>query len=47
MRQSGSHRTLSEEGLPDYVFAFRDREEIGPSMLTKLAKATGLKPEDL
>ena len=28
-RQAGSHRTLSREGWPDYVFAFHDGEEIG------------------
>jgi predicted RNA binding protein YcfA (HicA-like mRNA interferase family) len=32
-RQSGSHRTLSREGWPDFVFAFHDGEEIGPRML--------------
>jgi predicted RNA binding protein YcfA (HicA-like mRNA interferase family) len=46
-RQSGSHRTLSREGLPDFVFAFHDGEEIGPRMLTRIAKRTGLHPEDL
>jgi predicted RNA binding protein YcfA (HicA-like mRNA interferase family) len=46
-RQSGSHRTLSREGWPDVVFAFHDQEEIGPRMLTRIAKHTGLKPEDL
>jgi predicted RNA binding protein YcfA (HicA-like mRNA interferase family) len=44
---SGSHRVLSRPEWPDYVFAFRDREEIGPRMLSKIAKHTGLKPEDL
>jgi predicted RNA binding protein YcfA (HicA-like mRNA interferase family) len=46
-RQSGSHRTLSREGWPDAVFAFHDGDEIGPRMLARLAKHTGLKPEDL
>jgi len=46
-RQSGSHRTLSREGWPDVVFAFHDREEIGPRMLTRIAKSTGLTPDDL
>ena len=46
-RQSGSHRTLSREGWPDFVFAFHDREEIGPRMLSRMAKHTGLAPEDL
>ncbi len=46
-RQSGSHKTLSCDGKPDYVFAFHDREEIGPRMLARIAKHTGLTPEDL
>jgi outer membrane protein assembly factor BamA len=29
------------------VFSFHDREEIGPRMLARIAKRTGLKPEDL
>jgi predicted RNA binding protein YcfA (HicA-like mRNA interferase family) len=28
-RQRGSHCTLSRSGLPDYVFAFHDNEELG------------------
>jgi len=46
-RQTGSHRTLSRAGWPDAVFAFHDDDEIGPRMLARLAKRTGLKPEDL
>jgi len=46
-RQSGSHRTLARLGWSDYVFAFHDAEEIGPRMLARIAKHTGLKPEDL
>jgi predicted RNA binding protein YcfA (HicA-like mRNA interferase family) len=46
-RQSGSHRTLERPGWPDFVFAFHDRDEIGPRMLARVAKQTGLKPEDL
>jgi predicted RNA binding protein YcfA (HicA-like mRNA interferase family) len=46
-RQSGSHKTLSRDGWPDVVFAFHDRDEIGPRMLSRLAKHTGLTPEDL
>src|SRR2546428_14088730 len=41
-RQSGSHRTLSRDGWPDFVFAFHDNEEIGPRMLAGIAKQTGL-----
>ncbi len=43
----GSHRVLSRPGWPDYVFAFHDRDEIGPRMLSRIAKRTGLKPENL
>ncbi len=46
-RQASSHRTLARVGWPDFVFAFHDGEEIGPRMLSRIAKATGLKPEDL
>jgi predicted RNA binding protein YcfA (HicA-like mRNA interferase family) len=45
-RQSGSHRTLSRDGWPDFVFAFHDDEELGPRMLVRVAKRTGLR-EDL
>ena len=46
-RQSGSHRTLSREGSSDIVFAFHDDDELGPRMLVRVAKRTGLRPEDL
>jgi predicted RNA binding protein YcfA (HicA-like mRNA interferase family) len=46
-RQSGSHRTLSRTDWPDFVFAFHDGEEIGPRMLARIAKHTGLEPGDL
>jgi predicted RNA binding protein YcfA (HicA-like mRNA interferase family) len=46
-RQSGSHRTLQREGWEDYVFAFHDGEEIGPRMLARIGKKTGLTPGDL
>ena len=46
-RQSGSHRTLCRDGWADTVFAFRDDEEIGPKMLSRIAKQTGLTPADL
>lgn len=45
-RQSGSHRTLERDGWPDFVFAFHDGEEIGPRMLARIAKHTGLTPDD-
>jgi len=47
-RQSGgSHKVLSRSGWPDVVFAFHDRDEIGPRMLARIAKRTGLTPDDL
>ena len=46
-RQTGSHRTLGRPGWPDYTFAFHDGEEIGPRMLARIAKHTGLMPGDL
>lgn len=46
-RQSGSHRTLARDGYTDVAFAFHDGEEIGPRMLARLAKHTGLRPENL
>jgi len=46
-RQSGSHRTLQRPGWPDFVFAFHDGDEIGPRMLARIAKQTGLSADDL
>ncbi|NCP15501.1 type II toxin-antitoxin system HicA family toxin [bacterium] len=46
-RQTGSHKVLAKPGWPDVVFAFHDNEEIGPRMLARIAKVTGLTPEDL
>ena len=46
-RQAGSHRVLEREGWPNFVFAFHDREEIGPKMLARIARHTGLTPDDL
>ena len=47
-RQSGtSHRVLAKNGWPDFVFAFHERDEIGPKMLVRIARRTGLTPSDL
>jgi predicted RNA binding protein YcfA (HicA-like mRNA interferase family) len=46
-RQSGSHRVLERAGHPDFVFAFHDNVEVGPRMLARIAKHTGLTPGDL
>jgi predicted RNA binding protein YcfA (HicA-like mRNA interferase family) len=39
----GSHRVLSRPGWPNYIFAFHDREEIGPRMLARIASAVSKK----
>jgi predicted RNA binding protein YcfA (HicA-like mRNA interferase family) len=46
-RQSGSHAVLEREGWADFVWAFHERDEIGPRMLARIAKQTGLRPSDL
>lgn len=46
-RTGSSHKTLARDGWPDIIFAFHDRDEIGPRMLARIAKRTGLKPNDL
>ena len=47
-RQAGtSHKVLCRTGWPDFVYAFHDKEEIGPRMLARIAKETGLTPKDL
>ena len=46
-RQTGSHKILERSGWPNVIFAFHDNEEVGPKMLARMAKVTGLKPEDL
>lgn len=43
----GSHRVLARPDWADFVFAFHDDEEIGPRMLARIAKRTGLQPADL
>jgi len=46
-RQTGSHKILERAGWADVVFAFHDNDEIGPKMLARMAKVTGLTPKDL
>ncbi len=45
--RGGSHKVLERVGYPDYVFSFHDSEEIGPKMLSRIAKQTQLTPDDL
>jgi predicted RNA binding protein YcfA (HicA-like mRNA interferase family) len=46
-RERGSHRVLARDGWPDFVFAFHEGDEIGPRMLARIARHTGLVPDDL
>jgi predicted RNA binding protein YcfA (HicA-like mRNA interferase family) len=46
-RSRGSHRVLQRSGWPDFVFALHDDAEIGPRMLARIARHTGLSPSDL
>jgi len=46
-RTAGSHRVLARDGWADFVFAFHDGDEIGPRMLARIARHTGLTPADL
>jgi predicted RNA binding protein YcfA (HicA-like mRNA interferase family) len=46
-RQSGSHKTFERSGYAGYVFPFHDSDEIGPKMLARIARKTGLTPDDL
>ena len=46
-RQTGSHSVLQRPAFEDYVFAFHDGDEIGPRMLARIARKTGLEPSDL
>jgi predicted RNA binding protein YcfA (HicA-like mRNA interferase family) len=45
--QKGSHVKLRHSERGNYMFGFHDNEEIGPKMLAKIAKHTGLTPTDL
>jgi len=47
VRQRGSHRIMTRPGYSNYTFAFHDKEEVGPKMLSRVSKYTGLQPEDL
>jgi predicted RNA binding protein YcfA (HicA-like mRNA interferase family) len=46
-KQVGSHRKLQRTGWANFTFCFHDNEEVGPAALAKIAKDTGLCPEDL
>jgi predicted RNA binding protein YcfA (HicA-like mRNA interferase family) len=46
-KQVGSHKKLTRLGYPNFTFCFHDGDEIGPAALSKIAKETGLSPDDL
>ena len=46
-KQVGSHRKLQRPGWPNFTFSFHDSEEVGPAALSRIARDTGLRPEDL
>jgi len=46
--KGGSHKQLENSSYPyEFTWAFHDSVEIGPKMLAKIARRTGLKPEDI
>jgi predicted RNA binding protein YcfA (HicA-like mRNA interferase family) len=45
--QVGSHRKLARTGSSNFIFCFHDHEEVGPAALGRIAKDTGLRPEDI
>jgi HicA toxin of bacterial toxin-antitoxin, len=43
----GSHIKLKHSSGATFIWSFHDGVEIGPKMLARIAKGTGLKPTDL
>jgi len=43
-QKGSSHIQLVHPDFGEYTWAFRDSEEIGPKMLARIAKKTGLTP---
>ena len=46
-RTLGSDKIMRKEGRADYPFSFHDSDELGPAILAKISKKTGLEPRDL
>jgi len=38
---------MERDGWPDFIFAFHDGDEIGPRMLARIGRKTGLNPDDV
>lgn len=47
IRQVGSHITMTRQGWQPFVFGFHPGVEIGPPMVAKVARQTGLTPDVL
>lgn len=45
--KGSSHKQLERPGWGEFTWAFHEDEEIGPKMLARISKQTGLRPEDL
>ncbi len=43
--KASSHQQLKHPEHPDFTWAFNETDEIGPKMLARIAKHTGLTPE--
>jgi predicted RNA binding protein YcfA (HicA-like mRNA interferase family) len=43
----GSHVKLKDSSGALFIWSFHEGQEIGPKMLARIAKHTGLKPSDL
>ena len=46
-RTIGSHKIMKKDGWADYPFSFHDSEELGPAILAKISKKTGLQASRL
>jgi predicted RNA binding protein YcfA (HicA-like mRNA interferase family) len=47
-KKGSSHCQLSHPNYEyEYTWSFQESDEIGPKMLARIAKLTGLKPSDL
>ncbi|MFZ0519235.1 MAG: type II toxin-antitoxin system HicA family toxin [Acidobacteriaceae bacterium] len=46
-KKGSSHTQLVRPNFPDYTWSFAGSDEIGPKMMSRIAKHTGLKPKDL
>jgi predicted RNA binding protein YcfA (HicA-like mRNA interferase family) len=45
--KASSHTQLERPGWGEYTWAFHEGDELGPKILSRIAKRTGLTPEDL